>query len=128
MPQGILSHRDLSKVKSRCEHIAPTLLTCEPHGIAVKGQPLRHLSPLEYERLMGFPDGYTDIPDNPRRRQTRAGVAGLGAEQTCGVSDKPRAAPKTARCKALGNAWAINCARWGLRRLDRELHPLADPL
>ena len=99
VPQSILSHRDLSNVKGRYEHIAPTLLTCEPHGIAVKGQPLRYLSPLECERLMGFPDGYTDIPCNGRP------------------------APKTARHKALGNAWAINCARWVLRRLDRELRP-----
>ncbi len=127
VPQVILAHRDLSKVKSRFGHIAPTLLTCEPHGIAVKGQPLRHLSSLKCERLMGFPDGYTDIPYNPKRKQTRAGVAGLEATQTCGVSDKPHPAPKTVRYKALGNAWAINCARRVLRRLDRELPPHCPP-
>ena len=52
---------------------------------------------------MGFPDGYTDIPYNGRP------------------------APKTLRYKALGNSWAINCARWVLRRLDRELHPPCTP-
>lgn len=103
VPLAILSHRDLSAVKSRFEHISPTLTTCEPHAIAVKGQPLRYLSPTECERLMGFPDGYTDIPYNGR------------------------AAPKSSRYKALGNSWAINCARWVLRRLDRELHPPCTP-
>ena len=111
MPLPILSHRDLSAVKSRFEHISPTLTTCEPHAIALQGQPLRHLTPLECERLMGFPDGYTDIPWPPR--------------SSCKVSGNvcPGRAPKTARYKALGNSWAINCARWVLRRLDRELHP-----
>ena len=103
MPQGILFHHDLSNVKNRDEHIAPTLLTGEPHSIAVQGQPLRNLSPIECERLMGFPDDYTDIPCNGRP------------------------APKTARYKVLGNAWAINCARWILRRLNRKLHPPCCP-
>ena len=115
VPLPILSHRDLSAVKSRFEPISPTLTTCEPHAIALQGQPLRHLTPLECERLMGFPDGYTDIPLPSKR----------GARSLCEPSGRPPSvrAPKTARYKALGNSWAINCARWVLRRLDRELHP-----
>ena len=100
VPQGILSHRRLDTVKSRFEHISPTLMTGEPHAIAVKNQPLRYLSPTECERLMGFPDDYTNIPYHGRP------------------------APKTLRYKALGNAWAINCARWVLLRLHHEMHPL----
>lgn len=45
---------------------------------------LRRLSPLECERLMGFPDNYTDIP---------------GA--------KP-----TNRYQAVGNSWAVPVVRW----------------
>ena len=118
VPLPILSHRDLSAVKSRFEPISPTLTTCEPHAIALQGQPLRHLTPLECERLMGFPDGYTDIPWPSKR----------GARSLCEPSGRPPSvrAPKTARYKALGNSWAINCARWVLRRLDRELHPLCN--
>ena len=37
---------------------------------------------------MGFPDGYTDVPHQ----------------------GKPAA--DSARYKALGNSWAVNCARW----------------
>lgn len=49
---------------------------------------VRRLTPLECERLMGFPDGYTAVP----------------------FHGKP--ASDAARYRALGNSWAINCARW----------------
>lgn len=53
---------------------------------------VRRLTPREAERLQGFPDDYTLIP-------WRGGEA----------SDGPR-------YKALGNSWAVNCARWiGMR-------------
>lgn len=45
---------------------------------------VRRMTPLECERLMGFPDGYTDIP---------------------GASD-------TNRYQALGNSWAIPVVEW----------------
>lgn len=60
------------------------------HGAAV-----RRLMPVECERLQGFPDGYTAIP-----------WRGKPADQC----------PDGPRYKALGNSWAVNCARWiGLR-------------
>ena len=37
---------------------------------------------------MGFPDGHTDVPH------------------------KGKPAADSARYKALGNSWAVNCARW----------------
>jgi DNA (cytosine-5)-methyltransferase 1 len=53
---------------------------------------VRRLTPLECERLQGFPDGYTAIP-------RKNGPA----------ADDPR-------YKALGNSMAVNCMRWiGLR-------------
>jgi DNA (cytosine-5)-methyltransferase 1 len=54
----------------------------------------RRLTPTECERLMGFPDGYTDIPYRGRR-----------------AADGPR-------YKALGNSWAVNAARWVGRRIE----------
>ena len=45
---------------------------------------IRRLSPLECERLMGFPDGYTDL---------------IGSK-------------RTNRYQALGNSWAIPVVRW----------------
>lgn len=52
----------------------------------------RKLTPLEYERLMGFPDGWTDVP--------------------------PHSASDNTRRKALGNAWGINAAEWVLDRIQ----------
>ena len=51
----------------------------------------RRLTPLEWERLQGFPDGWTDIP---------------------GASD-------TARYKAIGNSMAIPVMRWLGDRIDK---------
>lgn len=50
---------------------------------------IRRLSPLECERLMGFPDNYTDLP----------------------------AARKTNRYQAIGNSWAVPVVRWIGKRL-----------
>ena len=49
---------------------------------------VRRLTPLECERLMGFPDGHTGVPHKGKD-----------------PADGPR-------YKALGNSWAINAARW----------------
>lgn len=54
----------------------------------------RRLTPVECERLQGFPDGWTDVVFNGKR-------AGL-----------------TVRYKAIGNSWAVPCARWIFERLD----------
>lgn len=58
---------------------------------------VRRLTPLECERLQGLPDGYTRIP-----------YRGKPAE----------ACPDTPRYKALGNGWAVNCARWICQRIQ----------
>ena len=58
---------------------------------------VRRLTPLECERLQGLPDGYTKIPHR-----------GKPAEEC----------PDTPRYKALGNGWAVNCARWICRRIQ----------
>ena len=56
---------------------------------------VRRLTPLECERLQGFPDGWTAVPWRGR------------AETPDGV-----------RYRALGNAMAVNCMEWLGRRID----------
>lgn len=58
------------------------------------GSQVRRLTPRECERLMGFPDDYTLIPHRGKD-----------------AADGPR-------YKALGNSWAINCARWVGQRIQ----------
>lgn len=56
---------------------------------AVQDNRIRRLSPIECERLMGFPDGYTDIPT----------------------------ATRTTRYQALGNSWAVPVIQWIGKRI-----------
>ena len=60
---------------------------------------VRCLTPLECERLQGLPDGYTKIPYRGK---------------------PPDACPDTPRYKALGNGWAVNCARWIAQRIQQH--------
>jgi len=62
-----------------------------------KGMAVRRLTPVECERLMGFPDGYTHIP----------WVRGKY------VPEQPDApCPDGPRYKALGNSMAVPVMRW----------------
>lgn len=65
----------------------------------------RRLTPLECERLQGYPDGWTDIPDY--------------------IDSKGRArkATDTARYKALGNSIALPCAEYVLQGVADCLQP-----
>ena len=64
--------------------------------VTSEGKPRRFM-PVEWEALMGFPKGYTEIP-----------YRGRLAEE---VSDNPR-------YRALGNSWAVSCARWVGERIQ----------
>ena len=56
---------------------------------------VRRLTPIECERLQGFPDGYTDVPFGRRNRT-----------------------PDGHRYKALGNSMAVNAMEWLGERID----------
>ena len=76
----------------------PTLKAVGPGGVCVK-HIVRRLTPLECERLQGFPDGWTDIGewvDSKGKKHKEA--------------DSPR-------YKALGNSIAIPPWKWVLKRL-----------
>lgn len=65
---------------------------------------VRRLTPVECERLQGFPDNYTNIP-----------WRGKPADQC----------PDGPRYKALGNSWAVPLFTWLGRRIDMHMPPLA---
>jgi DNA (cytosine-5)-methyltransferase 1 len=85
------------------KNISPCLTKTDVHAVAFsddekKGPTLnsmkvRRLTPLECERLMGFPDGYTQIPH------------------------KGKPAADSPRYKALGNSWAVPNVAWIGRRI-----------
>lgn len=68
-------------------NLSPTLVSKNPMAVEHDWS-VRRLTPLECERLMGYPDEYTNVPH------------------------KGKPASDSVRYRALGNSWAINCARW----------------
>lgn len=61
---------------------------------------VRKLTPLECERLQGFPDNWTRIPYRGK------------SEEDC---------PDSPRYKAIGNSWAVPCVRWIGKRINKKL-------
>lgn len=84
------------------QHIAPTLKASDSGTnrtpSAHIGMQVRRLTPVECERLQGFPDNYTAIPW--RKKPT----------EDC---------PDGPRYKALGNSWAVPVVRWIGERIAR---------
>ena len=73
----------------------PTLSVTKTPQVAAGGL-VRRLTPMECERLQGFPDGWTDIPYRGRLH-----------------------APDSARYRALGNSMAVPVMAWLGRRLEK---------
>jgi len=94
-----------------------------------QGLIVRRLTPIECERLQGFPDGYTNIPRN--KRNPAAEHEGtvrylLRTGQIERAEDAPTTTPDGPRYKALGKSMAVNVMRWiGLRIQSAEHHPNA---
>ena len=61
---------------------------------------VRRLTPVECERLQGFPDNYTRIPYRGK------------PESEC---------PDGPRYKAIGNSWAVPVVRWIGKRINKAL-------
>lgn len=85
--------------------LSPTLRRHDPMAVQVSSA-VRRLTPVECERLQGFPDGYTAIP-----------WRGKPADEC----------PDGPRYKALGNSWAVPKFIWLGKRLQRLLATTITP-
>lgn len=99
--QSARQHKDaMDLISQPCHEVVGVL--CRDDGkdkdTVEKKNLIRRLTPLECERLQGFPDGWTDIP---------------------GASD-------SARYKALGNSVAIPCVDFVLRGIAYFLHRIRE--
>lgn len=70
------------------EEVSFTLNTIDRHAVAYQTK-VRRLTPIECERLQGFPDGYTSVPWR-----------------------KKNESPDSLRYKALGNSMAVPVMQW----------------
>lgn len=75
-----------------------------------RGQTIRRLTPLECERLQGFPDGWTCLCTPLDAYATDPDAAALA----CRCPDSPR-------YRALGNAVTVNVITWLGQRLARVM-------
>lgn len=76
------------------------------------GYVVRRLTPVECERLQGFPDGWTDItgsdPDELLPRMPQGGDPKVAQK----VRKWSQECPDGARYKACGNSMAVPVMRW----------------
>ena len=75
-------------------NLSPNLTSTDRHAVSTPMQ-VRRLTPVECERLQGFPDGYTDIK----------------------LKGKPT--PDGPRYKALGNSMAVPVMNWIGKRIKQ---------
>jgi DNA (cytosine-5)-methyltransferase 1 len=80
------------------EERSPCLDANSPAPALLTAMAVRRLTPVECERLQGFPDGYTNIPWR-----------------------KKDESPDGPRYKALGNSWAVPVVRWIGRRIHNAV-------
>ncbi len=72
-------------------------VTCTDIHVIITSDGVRRFTPVEEERLFGFPDGYT------------------------AVTYRGKPATAAARHNVLANSWAIPCARWVCGRIDQAI-------
>ena len=85
------------------EGVSYTLNATGVHGVCNEGA-VRRLTPVECERLQGFPDDWTKISYRGK------------SEDEC---------PDSPRYKAIGNSWAVPVVRWLGERIQEELDNVA---
>jgi DNA (cytosine-5)-methyltransferase 1 len=78
----------------------PTLVSKGPHAV-MNDMAVRRLTPVECERLQGFPDNYTNISWNNKEES-----------------------PDSHRYKAMGNSMAVPVMRWIGQRIEKVEHGL----
>ena len=117
---------DGAGVQSECAYTMEA--RAEVQCVALVPSQVRRLTPVECERLQGFPDGYTQIPN---WNGWRAMDANENPEQCLANGLEVKQNRKTGkwrvkdvdgpRYKALGNSWAVPVARWIGRRIHTQL-------
>ena len=85
---------------------------------------VRRLTPVECERLQGFPDGYTNIPWRTYQEAQRKGTSYETLLAQRGMTLRGPSieeCPDGPRYKALGNSWAVPVVRWIGRRISKAI-------
>lgn len=99
-------------------------LSASAHPPAITGRAVRRLMPVECERLQGFPDGHTAVPDwyacscgyhFPEE------LGKYGCPNCCGDGRARRkTAADSSRYTVIGNSMAVPCMTWLGARVQRD--------
>ena len=116
-PLVLAFHHNAQVDQMRADPHTSASLTCSQQAAVATPQVVRRLTPLECERLQGFPDGYTRIP--LRAYPSRVITASRPADRWELMPDGRwmLMAADGPRYKALGNSWAVPNVRWIADRL-----------
>lgn len=109
------------------EEQAPTLTSASSGSnlapTVMKGMAVRRLTPVECERLQGFPDNHTLIPTTKRKQLTAEEYAYLRHHRPELTAEQAyRLAADGPRYKAIGNSMAVPVMRWIGSRIQEALH------
>ena len=112
----------LAVMAGASRRISLTLDTAQ--GIAVSNQmAVRRLTPVECERLQGFPDNHTLIPTEKRKQITAEEYAYLRHHfPNMTAEEAHRLAADGPRYKAIGNSMAVPVMRWIGNRILSAIH------
>ena len=102
------------------ESVAPTLSSSSFDESVTYNNTVRRLTPLECERLQGFPDGWTqigEVVDYERYYDEFGNEFVLAIYEYIDESGKKRKTSDAARYKAIGNSIALPPWEWLLSRL-----------
>ena len=105
-PQAVVQPIDFRNLRFHEGDVAGTMQSKSTGGYSLnyetgvqQNMAVRRLTPVECERLQGFPDGYTNIPWR-----------------------KKDESPDGPRYKALGNSWAVPVVAWIGNRIQQEIN------
>lgn len=106
---------------------APTLTSANSGSnqspAIMQNMAVRRLTPVECERLQGFPDNHTLIPTQKRKQITAEEYAYLRHHQPELTAEQAyRLAADGPRYKAIGNSMAVPVMRWIGSRIEEALH------
>ena len=103
------------------ESVTPTLDKSKTPAVMASSA-VRRLTPKECERLQGFPDNWTWIPEQDRRKIEEDYYAYiLRSFPDMSPEEAERLSKDGPRYKALGNAFAVPVVRWIAKRLVAEI-------
>ena len=106
------------------EERSPCLDANNPAPALLTAMAVRRLTPVECERLQGFPDNHTNIPWSAAKEAARKGISYEAILALRGMTLRGpnlEDCPDGPRYKALGNSWAVPNVRWIGERIASAL-------